>query len=153
MIRLPSSSSKPDTVTLRQAVGGTPARVGRREDVLVAGLAVGGGDGVVGAARELGEGHLDHLEAGGRLAVPRPVERHVHVGRVGVEGVPDGRAVRLEGQARRLRLALAVGVVRYPVARREHELLARLEPVHGPPDCEAGWVPEPLVPGCQGVTD
>lgn len=146
---LPCGSGKPDTVALGQAVGGAAAGVGGGEDIFVAGHAVGGGDGVVGAAGELREGHLDDLEACRRLPVPRPVERHVHVGRVGVERVPDRRAVRLEHEAGRLRLAGAVRVARDAVARREHELAARLQALEGlrAPDRETGRVAVPVVSG------
>lgn len=154
---LPGSSSESDAVALRQAVGRALGRVRGGEDVLVAGHAVGGGDGVVGAAREARERDLDDLEARGRLAVPGAVERDVHVGRVGVEGVPDGRAVRHEREARGRRLGGAVGVAVDAVAGRQHELAARLEAGAGEglgaPDGEARRVSVPDVAGGQGVTN
>lgn len=151
---LPGGSSKSDAVALRQAVGRALGRIRGGEDVLVAGHAVGGGDGVVRAGLEARERDLDDLEARGGLAVPGPVEGDVHVGRVGVEGVPDGRAVRHEGQARGLGLGGAVGVAVDAVARRQHELASRLQAGEGlgAPDGEARRVAVPGVAGGEWIT-
>jgi hypothetical protein len=173
---IPGSGGQPETVTLRQAVGGAAGRVRGREDVLVARHAICRCHGVVGATRQLGEGDLDDLfsawsatlhtlpaklggltESRRRLSVPGPVEGHVHVRGVGVEGVPDGRAVGLEGQARGDGLAIAAGVVEGAVGA-ENEVAARLEGLvvgegRRVPDGEAGRVAVPCVSRLQGVTD
>jgi len=85
------------------------------------------------------------------------VQSHVHVGRVGVEGVPDGRSVGRERQPGSDGLGCAVRVATHAVAGRQHELAARLEalPVEGlgAPDGEAGRVAVPGVALGERVAD
>lgn len=128
------------------------------DDGLVAGLAVGRGDGRVRAVLVLLEGHLGDEVSLGRLPVPAAVERDVQVrGRL-VEGVADGRRVRRERQARRHRLPRAGRVVEGRVGRHD-ELRARLQrrvvlEVGRLPHREAGRVAEPVVrEGGLGVTN
>jgi len=77
------------------------------------------------------------------------VEGDVHGGRVEVEGVPDGRAVGLEGEA-----GLDGGAAGRVLAA-EDEVVAGLAALEGGgvPDGEAGRVAEPLVADFGGVAD
>lgn len=153
--RIPRRRRQTEAVTLREAIGRALGRIHSSKDILVPSHAIRRSDRIILAICELREWDLHHLEARRGLPVPRAVEGDVHVLGVGVEGVPDGRAVGLEAEARGSgRGAVGVGV---GGVRGEDEVAARLESAVGEgsrrPDREAGRVAVPGIADLEGVAD
>ena len=144
---VPAQAGKADTGGHGEAGGVAATGILCSKDVGAEVLLVGARDGVPVALGVLLEGDLEDLVPARGLAVPAAVECDVQVVAARVERVGDGRHVRQEAEARRLRLGLARRVIREARVGLRHELRARLQTGERrrAPHCKARRVAVPVL--------